>query len=172
MSTHHTLTGLGDLVQEPDGGTRYEFLGHLATIKVAGGDHASMSVVEFRAPRGFGPPLHTHRDEDELFIVQAGALRFFSGDDEIDAAAGAYAFLPHGRPHTFQVLSDEARFVNVTSSAVTTPVFDRMVAALGSPTTADRMPEPGYIDPSRVAAVCAAHGIDIVGPPPSERNQS
>jgi hypothetical protein len=41
-----------------------------------------------------------------------------------------------------------------------------MVRALGEPTDIVALPEPGYIDPSRVAEVCAAHGIDILGPPP------
>jgi hypothetical protein len=126
-----------------------------------------MSVVEFVGPKGFGPPLHNHLEEDELFVVLDGAMAFFTGDERMEAEAGAMAYLPHGRPHTFQVLSDTARFVNVTSSATVVPRFDEMVAALGEPTTAPTIPEPGYIDPARVAEVCGAHGIDIVGPPPA-----
>ena len=99
-----------------DEGIRTHFLNNLATTKVTGADSGSLSVVEFLAPRGFGPPLHEHRDEDEIVIVLEGEVAFRSGGVETVGAAGATAFLPHEVPHTFQVLSDEARMVSITSS--------------------------------------------------------
>lgn len=126
-----------------------------------------MSVVEFLAPRGFGPPLHIHRDEDELFIIIEGALAFVTGDDRFEHGAGAVAYLPRSQPHTFQVLSDTARLINVTASNKVIPQFDGMVAALGAPTDSPTMPSPSPIDPGLVAEICAQHGIDIVGPPPT-----
>lgn len=50
-------------------GRHLHFLNNLATIKVSPGSDGSMSAVEFLAPKGFGPPLHCHRDEDELGAV-------------------------------------------------------------------------------------------------------
>lgn len=126
-----------------------------------------MSVVEFAARKGFGPPLHNHLHEDELFIVLDGTLTLFSGDDQFEAGEGSFAYLPHNRPHTFQVITDTARIVNVTASHTNVPRFDEMVAALGDPTTELVIPDPGPIDPGRVAEICAAHGIEIVGPPPA-----
>jgi quercetin dioxygenase-like cupin family protein len=147
-------------------GRHLDFLNNLATIKLAAGSSGSMSVVEFLAPWGFGPPEHRHNDEDELFIVLEGDLRFYTGGAEMVGGAGSFAHLPRAVPHTFQVISDTARFITVTASATTVPQFDAMVAALGTPTDHPAIPEPAYIDPARVAEVCAAHGIDIVGPPP------
>ena len=147
-------------------GHHLHFLNNLATIKVAAGSEGSMSVVEFLAPRGFGPPLHRHEEEDELFIVFDGELALRAGDNGYTASAGSYAFLPRALPHTFQVMSETARFVNVTASNAGVPRFDLMVAALGTPTATTSIPEPSYIDPARVAEVCRAHGIEIVGPPP------
>ena len=167
MSVEHTLAMDEHLLLADREGTHLHFLNHAATIKVAANGERSMSVVEFLGPRGFGPPLHTHRDEDELFIVLDGALEFHTGDDRLEAESGAIAYLPHGRPHTFQVVSETARFVNVTSSNSTVPRFDEMVSTLGEPTAEPTMPEPAYIDPVRVADVCGALGIDIVGPPPA-----
>lgn len=154
------------LVLSPGEGEHLEFLNHLATIKVLGAASGSMSVVEFLGPRGFGPPQHRHEDEDELFVVLDGELRFFLGDDEVTGGAGSLAFLPRAVPHAFQVLSETARFVTVTSSGLTPPRFDEMVRALGTPIDDPALPEPSYIDPARVAEICAAHGVDIVGPPP------
>ncbi|MCP3975231.1 MAG: cupin domain-containing protein [bacterium] len=167
MSIEHTLASQHSLVLASDEGQHLEFLNNLATIRVAAGGERSMSVVEFLAPRGFGPPEHRHNDEDELFIVLDGELAFLTGGERIPGGEGSLAYLPHGVPHTFQVLSDSARIVNVTASNSAVPRFDEMVSALGEPTQQLTIPEPGYIDPARVAEVCAAHGIDIVGPPPA-----
>ena len=65
----------------PGGGRRFSFLDNLATVKVEAGSARSMSVVEFVGPRGFGPPLHNHLEEDELFIVLEGELALFTGDE-------------------------------------------------------------------------------------------
>lgn len=151
----------------PGTGHHLTFLDHLATIKVRPGTTGTMSVVEFLAPRGFGPPLHRHADEDELFVVLDGELAFHAGADRLEAGAGGVAFLPLGQPHTFQVLSPTARFTCVTASRAAVPRFDRMVTALGEPVAVPRLPDPGYIDATRVADVCAEHGIEIVGPPPA-----
>lgn len=156
------------LVVAPGKGEHLEFLNHLATIKFATGSSGSMSVVEFMAPRGFGPPEHRHKNEDELFVVLDGELEFRTGGIEIKGGPGTLALLPRAEPHTFQVLSASARFVNVTATnTVTPPRFDAMVAALGTATERTTLPEPTYIDPAHVAEVCAAHDIEIVGPPPA-----
>lgn len=167
MSIEHTLTAGEAVLLADREGDHLHFLNNAATIKVAAAGHRSMSVVEFLGPKGFGPPLHTHLEEDELFIVLEGAIALFSGDTRFEAEAGGFAYLPHGEPHTFQVLTDSARIVNVTSSNTTIPRFDEMVTALGVPTDRPILPEPGPIDPGRVADVCAAHGIEILGPPPA-----
>jgi quercetin dioxygenase-like cupin family protein len=151
----------------PGSGHHFHFLNHLATVKVDPGQDGALSVVEFTAPRGLGPPLHRHVDEDELFVVLDGEVAFHTGDDRIVTGAGGLALLPHGIPHTFQVRSETARFTCVTASRTATPRFGAMVAALGVETATPSLPEPAYIDPSHVADVCLAHGIEILGPPPA-----
>lgn len=167
MSTEQTTEQAEAVVVGPEEGQHFHFLNHLATVKYSSGPAGSMSIVEFLATQGFGPPQHIHRDEDELFLVLEGRLRLMTQDEEIPAGEGTMAVLPRGVAHTFQVVSDTARFVNVTASPTKAPRFDAMVSELGDPTHVREMPEPGYIDPTRVAEVCAAHGIDIVGPPPA-----
>jgi quercetin dioxygenase-like cupin family protein len=90
-------------------GTHLHFLNHLATVKVASGEARAMSVVEFLAPKDFGPPIHRHADEDELFVVLDGEVAFICGDDETIGGPGAIAYLPRTVPHGFQVVSDAAR---------------------------------------------------------------
>lgn len=170
MSTEYATIRPEPSVLATNEGRHLHFLNHLATIKVSGQTAGSLSVVEFVGPRGFGPPLHRHDHEDELFVILEGRILFRSGDLEIEAEAGAHAFLPHGRPHTFQVLSDQARFTCVTASRTVVPSFDQMVAELGTTVDQPTMPEPGPIDPARVAEVNRAHGIEILGPPPGPLN--
>ena len=149
-------------------GDHHFFLNHLATVKVgAGNSDSGLALVEFLAPRGFGPPLHVHVEEDELMYVLEGEIRLDLGDGEpYIASAGAAVTLPHGTPHTWQVVSDEARFLTINAGRRDGTSFDQFVAALGTPTDPDAMPDPIEIDPAHVAGVCAEHGIDVLGPPP------
>ncbi|WP_370327903.1 cupin domain-containing protein [Euzebya sp.] len=151
----------------PGSGHHLHFLNHLATVKVSAGELGAMSAIEFTAPRGFGPPLHRHRDEDELFVMLDGRIDCTAGARRLTAEEGAVVMLPSGVPHTFQVLSDTARFICVTASRTAAPTFDRMVVALGVATDVPTIPTAAYIDAAHVADVCAAHGIDVVGPPPA-----
>jgi len=150
-----------------DQGEHRHFLNHLATTKVPASAGTSMTAIEFTQPRGFGPPLHVHEHEDELMVILEGEIAFRSGDTEIIGGPGATVWLPHGVPHTFQVLSDEARCVTVTASASGRPVFENMVAELGALTPEPAMPSPIEIDPGEVGAACARNGIEVLGPPPS-----
>ena len=167
--TAATAPTIEELIAVPTGaGDHFHFLNHLATVKVAGGDSATgMSAVEFTAPRGFGPPLHVHREEDEIMYVLDGRIRLDVGDDSVFAEIGTVVSLPHGVPHVFQVESDTARFLTVTAGRSSAPGFDRFVAALGAPTDIAALPAPVEIDPGHVAAVCAEHGIEVLGPPPA-----
>jgi len=170
-ATAHRTEALGivelDTLEAGDG-RHLHFLNHLATIKIEAQDSPSgLNAVEFTAPRGFGPPLHVHREEDELMYVLDGEVRVDTGGDSVVLSAGGVASLPHGVPHVFQVLSESARMLTVAAGRSTAPSFDRFVTELGEPTDPDRLPDPVEIDPGRVGAVSAAHGIEILGPPPA-----
>lgn len=149
-------------------GSHVHFLNHLATTKVAHDRTVSgMNAVEFTAPRGFGPPLHLHRDEDEIMYLLDGTLRLEIDGVERTATTGAVVALPAGIPHTFQVTSEMATFLTVAGGGTSAPTFDVFVAALGEPTADATQPAPTTIDPGHVASVAASHGIEILGPPPA-----
>ncbi|MGI9577726.1 MAG: cupin domain-containing protein [Microthrixaceae bacterium] len=166
----HNSPGLPDtaapFVLARDEGEHRHFLNHVATSKVPASAGTSMTAVEFTMPKGFGPPQHVHESEDELMVILAGEIAFRSGDTEIIGGPGATVWLPHGVPHTFQVLTDEARCVAVTASSSGQPLFENMVTELGTPTPEPVMPTPIEIDPGEVGAACARNGIEVLGPPP------
>ena len=148
-------------------GVHRHFLNHLATTKVDAGDDGSMAAIEFSAPKGFGPPLHIHSEEDELMVVLEGEVAFRSGDDEQIGTAGSTVYLPHGVPHTFQVLSESARITTVAARLHGAPLFGKFVAELGSDLDSPVLPDPVEIDPGAVAEAAARHGMTILGPPPA-----
>ena len=145
-------------------GKHFHFLNNLFTAKLSSEEtNGEMTVMEFHAPKNFGPPLHSHDIEDELFYVIDGDVWFSCGDVEAVHTTGAVVWLPRGRPHTFQVRSETAQVLQVTTPAQ----FERFVATLGRPTDDAVIPEPEEIDPGHVAEVCAQFGIQVLGPPPA-----
>jgi quercetin dioxygenase-like cupin family protein len=138
--------------------------GTLIVFKAVGETTASHAMVTDNfAARGAGSPLHVHHREDEWFYVTDGQLTFWVGGEVIVAPKGAFVYGPRHIPHTFTVSSEEARFLLVTEPAG----LEGMLRALGEPAPSLTIP-PAPTEPpdmARVAQVCEAHGIEILGPP-------
>ena len=130
-----------------------------------------LAVVELRAvAHGAMPPLHT-RAEDETYHVLEGEISFYVGRETTHARPGDLVIAPSGVPRTFRVTSAQARWLVLTSvrSLARYEDFARAVV----PPNADRdwsTPE----DAAAVAAIAAANGIEVLGPPgmlPAERRR-
>jgi len=140
------------------------FLGTLVTIKVSGDQsHGRTAILEHLAPKGAGSPLHVHAREDEWFYVLEGELAFWVGGKRIQAKAGAFVYGPRGIPHTFVVVSEQARFLLGVEPAG----FDDFVRAVGQPAATPTLPPAGGPppDPARLAGIAAQYGIEVLGPP-------
>lgn len=55
---------------------------------------------------GEGPPLHTHRNESELFHIIDGRYVFECNGERREAAAGDTVLIPPGAPHSFKNIGD------------------------------------------------------------------
>jgi quercetin dioxygenase-like cupin family protein len=146
--------------------TRLWFLNTLVTVGVASEEGADgISVLESLAPRGDSPPLHVHHDEDEVFHVLEGELRFRVGNEELRAGPGETLLAPKGVPHTYRVESERGRWLVTTARGD----FERFVRSFSRPAERDELPEPaGPPSPEQaeaLAAACREHGIELVGPP-------
>ncbi len=173
MSTTDSLTitdspaaagELAPIAHGPGEGEALWFLGTLALVKAtAESTGGRVAVIEQRAPRGSGSPLHVHHNEDEWFYVIDGELTFWVDGRVIGAPAGSFVYGPRDIPHTFTVSSEQARFLLVTEPAG----FEAFMRACSEPATRPEMPPAPSAPPDMEAMIrlAAQHGIEILGPP-------
>lgn len=159
MTMHTVMENAGEL---------FWFKGTLVNVRVswdAGEDR--VSVVEHYMRYGESPPLHIHRNEDEVFHILEGSMRIKIDGRESIAHAGQTVFAPKGVPHCFRVeSSDGARCLTITSGGD----FERMIREMGEPALRAGLPPQVEPTPAMMAALaesCERHGIDIIGAPMS-----
>ncbi len=138
--------------------------GHVL-VRVAQADNADgLSVLEHRLPFDDAPPLHVHHEEDEVLYLLDGELRLRVGGEVLTVGAGDMLLAPRGIPHGHRVLSPGgARLLTVTRGG-----SEAMVRAASRLASAVVLPEPVAPTPeaqASLAALCAAHGIELLGPP-------
>jgi quercetin dioxygenase-like cupin family protein len=124
-----------------------------------------ISVLEHHARKGEVPPLHIHRNEDEVFHVLGGRLLFEIDGKQKTVESGDVVLAPRGVPHRFLVLSDSgAHWLTIMHGAD----FETLVTDVSLPTELTEPPAITHPGPEEIAALteaCAANGIDIIGPP-------
>jgi quercetin dioxygenase-like cupin family protein len=65
------------------------FKGNLVNIRLSANDNDdSISVIEHKMPYGEATPLHIHRNEDEVFHILRGTMRFEIGNQTVVGNAG------------------------------------------------------------------------------------
>ncbi len=115
-----------------------------------------LGLIEASVPPGPAmPPQHVHRDHDEVFIVTLGKLRFTSGTENVDVAAGSCVTVTIGTPHTFSNPFDApASFI----CTMTPDLYIEHFRDLG------RLPvnEQGMLDPADIGRTMAKYATDVV----------
>ena len=104
-----------------------------------------------------GPPLHTHRDQDDTFYVLDGVLSVQIGDEVYELEPGDFATAPPGVPHTFGNMrrgQELVRAINI----MTPGGFDEFLTEFSG------LP-PGPPDAELLRRWQERYGVTIVGPP-------
>jgi len=145
------------------------FLNSLIRFHVANGDGADgISVLESRAPAGDSPPYHIHHSEDECFHVLEGELVLLVDGEARRLRAGDTYLAPKGVPHTYRVVSEEARLLVVTTKGD----FERVVRAVSRPAHIAELPVPAgpptAEEQRELADLARRHAIELIGPPLAE----
>ena len=116
------------------------FLDTFVTFPVSHEDgNDGITVMESLARRGDSPPSHVHHTEDELFHLLEGELLFRVADESRQVLAGETFLAPKGVPHTYLVVSEEARWLVVTTEGD----FERFVRAASRPADTEGLPPDG-----------------------------
>jgi quercetin dioxygenase-like cupin family protein len=119
----------------------------------------AFSILDYRAPAGFGVPRHTHHREDEVLHVISGQSVVWTPEHSSIIGPGDTILLPKGIPHAWQSYGDQPVHFAVT---VAPSGFESYF--------------PGIIDRNFVLSdidgltkLLAELGIDVFGPPLSDR---
>jgi len=134
--------GGGEVVRHPLGGA--------GTIKVRGMHSGGrIAVFDSVVPPGNGPPLHVHRNDDEVLYVLEGSFRFLIDDQLSETPQDSTIYIPRGVPHCFQNSGDvPGRLLLVFAPSG----MERFFALTGG-------------DLAAFEAAGAEVGMDVVGPP-------
>jgi quercetin dioxygenase-like cupin family protein len=140
--------GAGSSVHNPVGGE--------VTFKLRGEQSGgAMTIIETTVPPSQGPPLHTHRAEDEWLHVLAGEMRIRLGDRILAAPSGTSAFIPRGVAHAWQ---NTGRDPAILLAVLTPSGLERFFDAWA------QMPA-GDANADAFRALGEAVGMTVVGPP-------
>ena len=127
---------------------------HLDIDIIAGHGRDPFSIMRMTVPQDGGVPSHQSPDEDKVFVVLAGSLRFHIGDDFFDVGAGGQIAVAKGDAHGFvNVGTTPAVQLIITSPAR----HDELLTALS------KLPDPQA--PGAMDEICRIYNQRIVGEP-------
>jgi quercetin dioxygenase-like cupin family protein len=117
----------------------FQMMGTLWRVLATGDETGGVvGALDERNAQGICAPMHVHDDADEIFYVLDGNLTFIVGEQRIEAAAGAFVYLPRFVRHGFNCNSKEARVFNFLTPAG----FERLILDGGKPARYDEAPIP------------------------------
>jgi quercetin dioxygenase-like cupin family protein len=144
-------------------GEAFWFSGGLVTVKASAQQSGGrFALTEQLFPRGIATPLHRQPEDDESFYVLDGEVTFYLEDGQpIPASAGSFVHVPAGVPHAFQIDSETARILNVSTAQ-----HELFFRATSDQAQARTIPPDAPPDMERLMAAAQEYGVEILGPPP------
>ncbi len=149
-----------------DEGEAISLMGGTYTFKAVNAETGAYALFEVKGPGGLAAPMHHHQAEEEGFYIARGEVTIFLGSDERVLGAGGFALAPRGIPHSFRLETPDATLLLLVSPG---PAHEAMFREMGSPvgTASAQGTAGGPPDLAEMGRVAAAHGTQIVGPPPT-----
>ena len=139
------------------------FFGTLVLLKASSErTDGRFCLSEQSGRRGVATRLHRHSQDEETFYVLDGELRFYlDGEESYSAPAGTSVYIAPGDAHAFMVISDTARWLNIT-----TPNPEGFFRAAGESARERTLPPDTPPDMGKVMSAAEQYGVEILGPPP------
>jgi quercetin dioxygenase-like cupin family protein len=152
------------------------FLGTLQRVKLEGAQSdGRLAVWEGVMPRGAAPPLHSHPQDETVYVLEGELTAWVVaseelGDDWVERdprrlGPGSLLYAPGGTPHTFRVESDTARLLFMSTPAG----VEEYVKALAEPARWPWLqppPDGERVAPDRLREVEERLGMIRHAPPP------
>ncbi len=147
------------IIVKPGDGKSITAFGDTIVFPLVGsqtGDEITIGIVS--TPPGGGPPLHVHRRENEIFLMESGDIEVLAEGEWIKAPPGSVVFLPKDVPHQFRNAGDTTsrHWVICTPSG-----FENFYSKCS-----DLFAAGGPPDMEKIMGTCAEFGMEILGPPP------
>jgi quercetin dioxygenase-like cupin family protein len=143
-------------------GPPFDIFGNAVTVKVSGKDTGgTFALMQDVTPPLGGPPLHRHVRDREVFSVLEGQFVFELDGVRATAAAGATVFIPPGVAHLYQNVGDQPGHMLIYIEPAGLDAFFSELDALLRASAAPDMPA--------IAALHGKYGMDLLGPPLSQR---
>lgn len=144
------------IIVQAGAGTDLPFPTGAASVMLRGEQtDGTLTVICTTEEPGAGPPAHVHANEDELFLVIEGRIRYWALGRWTDVGPGGAVYFPRGSPHRY-------RNVGTTPSRhwiLTTPSgFEHFFARY-----AHELARTGVPDLSCIVDMSGDHGITYVG---------
>lgn len=159
------------------------FLGTFVRVKLDGAQtDGRFGMFEAVLPRGAAPPLHSHPQDETIYILDGELTAWIVQDEPLEGEgaeppawvaeravrcqAGAVVYAPGGTAHTFRVESDTARLLTLSTPAG----IEQFARALAEPAGWPWLPPPPdgpRVTAERMAEVEREFGMVRRGPPPS-----
>lgn len=143
------------IVVQPGQGKDLHLFGDVVSVMIPGEQAEGRLTVMFNTtPPGGGPPPHVHTNEDEVFLVIEGRIRYFADGQWTEIGPGAAVYVPRGSVHYFRNIgtTPSRYWVLATPSGL-----ERFFARC-----AEEFAKPGGPDMNRIAEISGEHGIEFV----------
>ena len=126
--------------QKPTLANSVHYLAHTFSFLVTGKDTGnSFALIHCFFRKGFTPPPHFHKYEDESFYILDGIMEFNAGDKKSTVGVGEFIVLPKNVPHSFNVVTETAKALLL----ITPAGFETVFKEFGKPAkTLDLPPVP------------------------------
>jgi mannose-6-phosphate isomerase-like protein (cupin superfamily) len=159
-----TMQSNGHIIRPADG-EQFLSLGSDVKIKLdASATGGAFAVIEPRVPPEGGPPPHTHR-ETELLYILSGNFAAIVGSERSEVDAGTLIYVPPETVHTTRNIGRRAgRQLSIYLPGGGEGFFREAGTAVANPDMLPDLDEPANlsgIDMSRVIALAARYGMRV-----------
>ena len=136
--------------------------GGVFTMKATAAEtDAAFLLMEHRSVGGKSTPLHTHPEDEAIYVLEGELLVHVDGKEHHVGKGGLFV-APRGVPHAFLITSDTAHLLSLQTPG-TGEAFYRDASELVDPATDASWPP----DWERLREVAErSESIELIGPPP------